>query len=171
MLTHIVVGVDPSVTHNERSDETGIVVAGKTHENIAYVLADMSIKGSPATWAKQALKAYEQYNAHAIVVETNQGGDLVETMLRNLKPDVVIKPVRATKSKQCRAAPIAMLYEQGKVFHTRVFAELEQQMCSYTPSTRKSPDRLDALVWALTYLIPVARKSVATPKVWGIVGD
>lgn len=170
MLTQIVVGVDPAVTHTKHSDETGIVVVGKDEENIAYVLADMSIKGAPIDWAKQALKAYEMYNANAIVVETNQGGDLVETMLRTLRRDVVIKAVRATKSKQCRAAPIAMLYEQGKVFHARVFAELESQMCRYVTSSKKSPDRLDALVWALTYLMPPSRQK-SFGRAWSFTVD
>jgi predicted phage terminase large subunit-like protein len=153
MYTKIVIGVDPAVTSGSKSDETGIVVVGKGSDGMAYVLDDLSYKGTPAQWAQRVIDAYHHYKAHYVVAEVNQGGDLVETLLRTTDPTIRFKAVRATKSKQSRAAPIAMLYEQGKVFHTRAFPELEQQMCTFIPDSGKSPDRIDALVWALTELM------------------
>lgn len=153
MYTKIVIGVDPAVTSGSKSDETGIIVVGRGSDGMAYVLDDFSCKGTPIQWAQRVIKAYHQYNAHYVVAEVNQGGDLVETLLKASDPSIRFKAVRATKNKQSRALPIAMLYEQGKVFHIRSFPELEHQMCTFVPTSSKSPDRVDALVWALTELI------------------
>lgn len=161
MYTKIIIGVDPAVTSGSNSDETGIVVVGKGVDGFGYVIDDVSHKGSPAQWADRVVKAYHQYQAHYVVAEVNQGGDLVETVLRAADPTLRFKAVRATKSKRCRAEPIAMLYEQKKIFHTRAFPELEQQMCRFMPGSGKSPDRVDALVWALTELM----KSPRAPRI------
>lgn len=150
-LTRIVVAVDPAVTGNEDSDETGIVVAG-VEDGKYYVLDDLSLRGSPDQWARQAVEAYHHYGADRIVAEVNNGGDLVEKVIRTIDRSVPYTAVRASRGKILRAEPIAALYEQGKVFHCGTFKELEDQMTSYTPTSRKSPDRLDALVWALTEL-------------------
>jgi predicted phage terminase large subunit-like protein len=150
-LTRVVVAIDPAVTGNEDSDETGIVVAGLL-DGKYYVLADLSLRGSPDQWARQAVEAYHHYGADRIVAEVNNGGDLVEKVIRTIDRSVPYTAVRASRGKILRAEPIAALYEQGKVFHCGTFKELEDQMTSYTPTSRKSPDRLDALVWALTEL-------------------
>ena len=168
MYTKIIIGVDPAVTSGSNSDETGIVVVGKGADGFGYVIDDISYKGSPAQWADRVVKAYHQYHAHCVVAEVNQGGDLVETVLRAADPTLRFKAVRATKSKRCRAEPIAMLYEQKKVFHIRVFPELEQQMCRFIPGSGKSPDRVDALVWALTELMKSSKTS-KTSKCWDVV--
>lgn len=166
MYTKIIIGIDPAVTCGPKSDETGIVVVGKGSDNHGYVLDDLSLKGPPSSWAAKVVKAYYDYNAHYIVAETNQGGDLVETILKTVDPTVRFKSVRAIKNKRSRAEPIAMLYEQGKIFHTKAFPQLEQQMCQFNPEKGKSPDRVDALVWAFTELMKPALKT--SPKCWAI---
>lgn len=162
----VVVGIDPAVTNESYSDETGIVVAGITHDNTAYVLEDLSGKYSPGEWSKRAVDAYHRWKADRIVAEVNKGGDLVERVVRSCYPDVSYKSVRATRGKALRAEPIAALYEQKRVFHLRPFLELERQMCSYVPGvTSKSPDRIDALVWSLTELL-LDQQGETIPKVW-----
>ena len=151
-MSRIVVAIDPAVTNNEGSDETGMVVAGKGQDGRYYVLADVSAKMSPDGWGRLAIDQYYKYEADRIVAETNNGGDLVERLLRNIDNTVPYTPVSASRGKMVRAEPIAALYEQGKVSHVGVFNELEEQLCTYTIGSRKSPDRLDALVWALTEL-------------------
>ena len=150
-LERIVVAIDPAVTNTETSDETGIVVCGK-NANKYYVLDDKSGKYSPDEWARTAIRLFYELNADRIVAEVNNGGDLVERLIRTIDSKVPYTPVRASRGKMMRAEPIAALYEQERVSHIGVFSELEEQMCSYTPETNKSPDRLDALVWALTEL-------------------
>ena len=151
-LKKIVVAIDPAVTANANSDDTGIIVAGLAENNKYYILDDKSGKFSPDKWARLAIEEFYRYNANRIVAETNNGGDLVERLLRSVDTNIPYKSVTATRGKMLRAEPISALYEQGKVFHTKVFSELEEQMCSYTGDNKKSPDRLDALVWALTEL-------------------
>lgn len=156
-LERIVVGVDPAVTSTERSDETGIVVAGRRRErdgrDAFYVLDDRSLVGSPSAWAREVVAAFERWNADVVVAETNQGGDLVVEALRNVAPNLPVKSVRATRGKILRAEPIAILYEQGRGRHVGTFETLEEQMLSFVGDTSEgSPDRLDALVWALTEL-------------------
>lgn len=154
-LDRIVVGVDPAVTKKETSDRTGIVIAGckKIHgEMHYYVLDDRSLVGSPNEWASCAVNAYREYEADRIVAETNQGGDLVEQTIRNLGR-IAYRGVRATRGKIVRAEPIAELYERGLVHHVGELLELEDEMCEYCGfENEKSPDRMDALVWALTDL-------------------
>ena len=148
----IVVAIDPAVTANANSDDTGIIVAGLAQNNNFFILSDKSGKFSPDKWARLAIEEFYRYNANMIVAEVNNGGDLVERLLRSVDTNIPYKSVTATRGKMLRAEPISALYEQGKVFHTKVFSELEEQMCSYTGDNKKSPDRLDALVWALTEL-------------------
>ena len=155
-LTRIVVGVDPAVTATEESDETGIVVAAKGPQDPPhfYVLADASVAmASPDQWASRAVEAFDTWHADRIVGEVNNGGDLVEAVIRHKRPLVSYEAVRASRGKVLRAEPIAALYEQGRVHHVGCFPTLEDQMCDYDPnSSTKSPDRMDALVWALTQL-------------------
>jgi len=152
----IVVAVDPAVTNTETSDEHGIIVAGLDGQT-GVVLEDASLSGSPTDWARRAVSLYRSYGADGIVVEVNQGGDMVAHTLRTIDPNVNIIEVRASRGKHVRAEPIAALYEQGKVVHVGAFAELETQMTQMTTSGYEgagSPDRVDALVWALTELFP-----------------
>jgi len=151
-LTRIVVAIDPAVTNNENSDETGIVVCGYGSDNNYYVIEDASLKASPDAWGRRAVDCFYKYNADRIVAEVNNGGDLVERLIRNIDPNVPYTPVTASRGKLVRAEPIAALYEQKKVHHVGSFPVLEDQMCSYVAGVKKSPDRLDALVWALTEL-------------------
>ncbi len=163
--TRIIVAVDPAVTSNKTSDETGIIVAAKGEDGKYYILEDASCKKSPHKWAKDVVRIYHKYGADRVVAETNQGGDLVETLLRTEDPSVSYKSVRANRGKRLRAEPISALYEQGKVFHIKPFLTLEEQMVGYTQTTLKSPDRLDALVWALAELGEVKRSPF---KVWNL---
>jgi phage terminase large subunit-like protein len=118
-----------------------------------YVLDDVTLKASPQEWATKAVEVYDKYKADRIVAETNNGGDLVIHLLQQVKPSVATKKVTATRGKQLRAEPVAALYEQGRVHHIGYFTELEDEMCEYEPGVSKdSPDRMDALVWALTEL-------------------
>ena len=157
-LRRIVVAIDPAVTSNANSDETGIIVAGIGENDKYFILDDKSGKFSPDNWCRVAIDEFYRYNANIIVAETNNGGDLVEKIIRTIDSNVPYKSVTATRGKMLRAEPISALYEQQKVFHTNIFPQLEDQMCSYTGDNKKSPDRLDALVWALTELSASSRK-------------
>lgn len=152
-LTRVVVGVDPAVSNTEDSDSTGIVTCGMSADGQYYVLDDSTLKASPFEWATVAVQAYERFKADRIVAETNNGGDLVIHLLQQVKPGIATKKVTATRGKQLRAEPIAALYEQGRVHHVGYHAKLEDEMCEYEPGiSADSPDRMDALVWALTEL-------------------
>ena len=151
-MSKIIVAIDPAVTANQNSDETGIIVVGKCFNNEYHVLEDLSGRHKPDAWGKIAINAFYKWEADVIVAEVNNGGDLVERLIRNIDSNISYRSVRATRGKILRAEPIAALYEQRKVHHVGVFAELESQMCSYTGETNSSPDRLDALVWGLTEL-------------------
>lgn len=152
-LKRVVVAVDPAVTSNKNSDETGIIIAAIGSDSHAYILDDRSLIESPDGWAKQAVKSYKEFQADIIIGETNNGGDLVEAVIRTVDKNVNYKKVHASRGKAKRAEPIAALYEQGRVHHVGMFAKLEDQMCNYDPlNTTDSPDRMDALVWALTEL-------------------
>ena len=159
-LTRIVVAIDPAVTNNQFSDETGIVVSGSDKNGEYYVLEDASLKASPDGWARTAIDLLHKYQGDRIIAEVNNGGDLVEKVLRTIDRSVPYSAVRASRGKIVRAEPIAALYEQGKVHHVGEFKELENQLISYTPTSRKSPDRLDALVWAITELSQRSGKPV-----------
>jgi len=150
-LTRIVVAIDPAVTSGQGSDETGIVVVGECGSH-GYVLADYSMVGTPNQVMSRAVRAYEDHNADCIVAEVNNGGDYIGSLLRTVDTNVPYKTVRASRGKAVRAEPVAALYEQHRVHHVGPLAELEEQLCTWTPDTAKSPDRLDALVWAVTSL-------------------
>ena len=156
-MQRIVIAVDPAVTANANSDETGIVVAGRGVDDRYYILGDYSGVFSPDVWIKRAIELYYKFDADRIVCEVNNGGDLIEKLLRVQDVNVPYTSVRATRGKMLRAEPISALYEQGKVHHVGYFKELEEQMCSYTPDTIKSPDRLDSLVWGITSLMNSGR--------------
>jgi phage terminase large subunit-like protein len=151
-LSQIIVAVDPAVTTGENSDETGIVVVGKDRNNEYYVLEDLSGRHTADSWGRIVLNAYYEWEADRIIAEVNNGGDLVEKVIRDKDNNVSYRSVRATRGKMLRAEPIAALYEQKRVHHMGIFAELESQMCSYVGQLKPSPDRLDALVWGLTEL-------------------
>lgn len=151
-LKRIVVAIDPSTTNNANSDETGIIVAGIDENDHAYILEDLSLKTSPQQWAKVAVSAYHKYKADKIIAEANQGGDMIEQVLKTVDENIPFKKVHASRGKITRAEPIASKYEQGKVHHVGFFAELEDQLCEWEQGM-KSPDRLDALVWSLTELM------------------
>lgn len=160
-LDRVVVAVDPAVTGGPGSDECGIVAVGAVtqgppQEWRAYVLEDASVRGGPTEWARAAIAALRRHGAERLVAEVNQGGDLVETVIRQLDPLVPFRALRAGRGKGLRAEPVAALYEQGRVRHLRGLGALEDQMCRMTLGGfegRGSPDRLDALVWALHELM------------------
>lgn len=155
-LKRIVVAVDPPVTATAKSDACGIVVAGEDELGQAYVLADLTVEGrEPHVWARAAVAAYHDYQADHVVAETNQGGDLVVAILKQMDDAVPVRKVTATRGKWLRAEPVAALYAEGRVAHVGRFAKLEGQMLAFSGDGRiggRSPDRLDALVWALTDL-------------------
>ncbi|MBA3812981.1 MAG: DNA-packaging protein [Alphaproteobacteria bacterium] len=156
-LQRLVIAIDPAVSHGPSSDETGIIAAGLTAEGIGVVLEDLSFKGPTNLWIGKAIEAYHRLKADRIVAEVNMGGELVEQLLRTHDANVSYKPVRAMRGKGLRTEPIASLYERGKVWHASAFPKLDEQLCSYIPGvSTKSPDRLDALVWALTELMLTA---------------
>lgn len=153
-LKRVVVSIDPATTNNKNSDETGITVCGKDQIGNAYVLEDLSGKYSPNQWASIAVQAVKNWNADCIVAEKNQGGDMVESVLRSQGAKERIKLVTATKGKFVRAEPIYSLYEQNKIYHVGTFPLLENQMITFNPDNLdKSPDRVDSLVWAFTELM------------------
>ena len=151
-LERIVVAIVPATTANKTSDDTGIMVVGRADTDEYYVLADYSGKYSPDAWAGKAIDAYETHKADRIIGEVNNGGDMVELTLRTIRGSLPYTAVHATRGKRIRAEPIAALYEQGKVFHAPGLNDLEEQLVSWTPDSTGSPDRLDALVWAMTEL-------------------
>lgn len=149
----IVVSVDPAVSTNKTSDQTGIVVAALGTDDKAYVLEDVSGRYSPQEWATKAVEAFHRWGADRVVAEKNQGGDLVKYTLNTIEPDLPIKLVHASRGKAARAEPVSALYEQGKVCHVKGLIDLEEQMVEWEPlSGMPSPDRLDAMVWAITEL-------------------
>lgn len=156
-LTRIVVAIDPPASSGLRSDACGIVAAGCDDGDRAYILQDRSARRlAPAAWAKRAVGLYHELGADRIVAEVNQGGEMVEAVIRQVDADIPIAKVRATRGKWLRAEPVAALYEQGRVTHVGPFPELEDEMCDFALgglSNGRSPDRLDALVWAVTQLM------------------
>lgn len=151
-LTRIVVAIDPSVSSGLESAETGIIVAGVGENGHGYVLEDLSCRASPDRWASRAVMAYHKHRADRILGEVNNGGEMVEHVIRTVDPAVPFRAVYASRGKVARAEPVAALYEQGRVHHVGTFSDLEGQCCMYTPG-EPSPDRMDALVWALTDLM------------------
>ena len=170
----VIVAVDPPAGSSKRSDACGIVVAGVVSDGPpqdwrAVVLEDASVQGgSPLVWARRAITAMERWGAQAVVAEVNQGGDMVETVLRQVDPMVPVIRVHASKSKAARAEPVAALYEQGRVQHFGVFDALEDEMGQMTRGGYQgtgSPDRVDALVWALTDLVIARAAEWRRPRV------
>lgn len=153
----VVVAVDPPATSSARADECGIVVAGLGKNGDGYVIADRSSGGlTPAKWARVVADAYESFEADRIVAEANQGGEMVEAVIRQVDITLPVRLVRATRGKAVRAEPVAALYEQGRVHHIGMHARLEDQLCEFDPAAPTqggSPDRMDALVWAMTDLM------------------
>jgi predicted phage terminase large subunit-like protein len=153
-LRRVVVAIDPAASSHAGSDETGIVVAGLGHDGRVYVLADASGRYRPEEWARAALALYREHRADAIVAEANNGGEMVAATLRVHDRAANVRTVHATRGKAIRAEPVAALYEQGRVSHVGAFARLEDQLATWDPaSAAHSPDRLDALVWAITELV------------------
>jgi phage terminase large subunit-like protein len=172
-LNRIVVAVDPPVTGHKGSDECGIVVVGAFTEGPpqdwrVVVLEDCSVTGaSPDVWARAAIAAMDRHKADRLVAEVNQGGDLVERMIRQIDPLVPYRAVRASRGKMVRAEPVAALYEQGRVAHVAGLRKLEEQMCQMTRGGymgRGSPDRVDALVWGVTDLVVEPSEKYRRPQ-------
>jgi phage terminase large subunit-like protein len=170
-LDRIVIAIDPSTSSEEHSDETGIVAVGCSRDadgyNRGYVLADRSLRGTPEEWARKAVALYREFEADRIIAEKNQGGEMVEAVIRAADRNVPVTLVHASRGKAVRAEPISALYEQGRVHHIGRFDELEDQMCTFSADyDRKhgSPDRMDALVWGLSYLFErlTGRRRVVT---------
>ena len=155
-LTRVVVAVDPATTSGEDSDETGIVVCAKGIDGRGYVLADRTCKASPDGWARRVATAYEEFAADRVIAEKNQGGDMVESIVRSVFPNIAYKGVHAKVGKKLRAEPVTALYEQGKISHVGIFPQLEDQLTTWVPDSGDSPDRLDALVHGMTELGLVA---------------
>jgi phage terminase large subunit-like protein len=159
----MVIGVDPPATSGARADECGIIVAARAGDGAIYVLADLSSHGdTPAAWAARVVAAYRRFGANRVVAEVNNGGEMVADVLRQCEANLPIRSVTATRGKFLRAEPIAAAYERGMVHHVGVFSKLEDQLCALTPdfdarSAGYSPDRADALVWAVADLINLDR--------------
>ena len=161
-LARVIVAVDPAVTSGAESDETGIVVVGIGVDGHGYVLADRSCRMSPDGWARRAAQAYHEYQADRLIVEDNQGGEMVAFLLGTVDATVPIKRIRASRGKRLRAEPVAALYEQGRVHHVGVYPDLEDQMASFTGDGGEHDDRVDAMVHALTEVM----LDTAGPGIW-----
>lgn len=165
-LKRIVVAIDPAAKTNEMPEDgaaTGIVVAGVGDDGRGYVLDDATVRLSPNGWARMAVACFDRYQADCIVGEINNGGEMVEATVRAVRPTARFKAVHATRGKWTRAEPIAALYEQGRISHVGSFAPLEDEMVNFSANGMvgdRSPDRVDALVWALTELFPSITKAI-----------
>lgn len=170
-LERVVIAIDPSGTRGDAeqsANDVGIVVAGRAHNDHAYVLADRTCNLSPAQWAARAIAAYREFGCDRLVAERNFGGAMVEHVIRTADPDVSYREVTASRGKWVRAEPVAALYEQGRVHHVGSFPQLEDEMLDFTPdgmANGESPNRLDALVWALTELM--LKSPVPSPQLGG----
>jgi hypothetical protein len=156
-LGRVLVAVDPAISNEENSDEHGIIVCAVGEDSRGYVLDDASMKGGPKDWAKRTIATFDRWEADAIVIEINQGGDMVRNTLTSVRPGLPIREVRATKGKHVRAEPIASLYAMDRISHIGTFDKLEDQMCKMTAAGYEgtgSPDRVDALVWGFSELFP-----------------
>jgi predicted phage terminase large subunit-like protein len=176
-MRRIVVAIDPAASNTPGSDETGIVVCARGADGNGYVLEDGSGRYRPEEWAKQAVALYRSHGADRIIGEVNQGGDMVEAVIRAHARDVPFMAVRASRGKVTRAEPVAALYERGKVFHAEGLRALEEQCCTFTADfDRKaqgwSPDRVDALVWGFTDLFAsLTRKGDGKPIKYGSLAN
>lgn len=167
-MRRVVVGVDPAITSKVDSNLTGIVVAGLGVDDRGYVIADGSGRYSPDGWAKRAVSLFESTRADRFVAEGNQGGEMVRHTINSVMPNAPVRIVHASRGKQARAEPIVALYEQDKIRHCGTFPELEDQCCTWEPlGDEPSPDRIDALVWALTDLMLGQRQAA----VFGVYGE
>jgi phage terminase large subunit-like protein len=168
-LARIVVAVDPPASSKRGADACGLVVAGRAADGTIYVLQDASVSGlTPQGWALKAVSLWRQHQADSLIAEVNQGGEMVKAVIREADPDVPVTAVHATRGKYHRAHPVSQLYEQGRVKHAGTFPELEDEMCDFGIdglSSGRSPDRLDALVWAVAALTFAAR---GQPRVRGL---
>jgi len=155
-MRRIVVAIDPATTSNDDSDATGIVVVGCDYDGHLYVLEDCTMEAAtPKEWAQKAVDAYDYWNANFIVAEGNQGGEMVDYTIHTIRNMIKVQRVHAMVGKAARAEPVSALYEQKLVHHLGVLADLETEMCEWDPTTSKvSPNRLDALVWGCTMLMP-----------------
>ena len=170
-LARVVVAIDPAAASGAASDETGIIVAGRDDGGHGYVLADASGRYAPSEWARVAIAALAAHQADRVVAEVNNGGEMVEATLRMIDPNVPFSAVRASRGKVVRAEPVAALYEQGRIHHLGAFPTLEDQMCAFTSDFDRntagySPDRVDALVWALSELFIEAHPGEAIFEVY-----
>lgn len=169
-LARVVVAVDPAGSHKAESDETGIVVAGLDFNNLAYVMADLSGRYAPEQWSRVVNEAYDTYNADCVVAEKNYGGELVRSNLRSVNKNLPLRLVHTRIGKKRRAEPVQHLYERNQIFHVGLFEKLEDQMTTWIPPGRfdvdgepivassSSPDRMDAMVYALTELLLRSKK-------------
>jgi len=163
-LQRIVVAIDPPAMSGAKADACGICVVGRDVLDHAYVLADETVQGlRPAAWARKVVSVYRAHSADRLVAEINQGGDLVREVVLREAPELAYRAVRATRGKLVRAEPVAALYERGLVHHVGTHKQLEQELCRYDGNAKKSPDRLDALVWGLTDLMLTRRRKEIRP--------
>jgi len=176
-LKRILVSVDPAISNTDHSDEHGIICGGIGEDNRGYIIDDVSMNGSPQQWAERAVATYDKYEADAIVVERNQGGDMVRHTIKTVRPQIKIVEVTATRGKHVRAEPISALYATNQVSHIGSYPELEAQMCRMTTAGYEgdgSPDRCDAMVWLFTELFPSIikrpKKKLGKPKATGWMG-
>lgn len=176
-LTRIVVAIDPAATSGETADDTGIVVVARgPHQpdtceipqctGHGYVLEDATCHLPPHGWAEAAIAAYDRWQADRVIAEVNNGGDMVGATIHAVRVGVPYSKVTATRGKRVRAEPVSALYEQGRVHHLGVFRELEQELETWTPDEKWSPNRLDALVWGLTYLGLIGGQGAAFLQAW-----
>jgi phage terminase large subunit-like protein len=171
-FAEIVVAVDPPARSSAKSDECGLVVAARAENGLFYVLADLTSQGdTPGAWGARVGAAYRGFKANRVVAEINNGGDMVAEVLRQSEPNLPVRAVHATRGKFLRAEPIAAAYERGLVFHAGTFMKLEDQLCALTPDFDRraagfSPDRADALVWALADLLGVGRSAGGMMEYW-----
>ncbi len=166
-MGRIVVSIDPAISSEEKSNEHGIIVCGLGSDQRGYVLDDVSKQGTPREWANRAIAVFDKWEADAIVIEVNQGGDMVRHTLESVRPGIPIIEVRATRGKHIRAEPISSLYSLGRISHVGTFTELESQMVQMTAGGFEgegSPDRVDALVWGFTHLFPKMVQRPSIPK-------
>jgi predicted phage terminase large subunit-like protein len=168
-FSRVLIGVDPAMTAHAESALTGIVVVALGKDGNGYVLDDCSGRMSPDGWARRVANAFQDYGADRIIAEGNQGGELVSHTIKTANPNLPVKMVHASRGKMARAEPVAALYEQGRITHVRQFPELEDQMCTWEPLGQMgSPDRLDALVWAITELMVSGPKPIDISQDIGI---
>ena len=145
--------IDPAVTSGETSDETGIIVAGATPDGHYYILEDGTMRGTPDAWARRAVDLYRKHGADRIIAETNNGGDLVLEVLKQVDNTIPLRKVTASRGKRVRAEPVSALSEQLRLHMVGAFPELEDQLVTWEPDSNESPDRMDAMVWAVTELM------------------